>query len=85
MSDRVVFLQQDLFEADLADASVITMYCLPALNMRLQPALRSLKAGTRIVSHNYDMGPAWSPRGRSSWRTASFTSGLFPGADGGIH
>ena len=61
VSDRVVFLQQDLFEANLAEASVIAMYLLPAMNARLQPRLRSLKAGTRIVSHNYDMGPAWKP------------------------
>jgi len=61
VSDRVVFLQQDLFEADLAEASVIAMYLLPAMNVRLQPRLRSLKKGTRIVSHNYDMGPAWKP------------------------
>jgi SAM-dependent methyltransferase len=61
VSNRVVFLQQDLFEADLAEASVIAMYLLPAMNARLQPRLRSLKAGTRIVSHNYDMGPAWKP------------------------
>jgi len=61
VSDRVVFLQQDLFEANLAEASVIAMYLLPAMNARLQPRLRSLKAGTRIVSHNYNMGPAWKP------------------------
>jgi tRNA G37 N-methylase Trm5 len=61
VSDRVLFLQQDLFEADLAEASVVAMYLLPAMNVRLQPRLRSLKAGTRIVSHNYDMGPAWKP------------------------
>jgi len=61
VSDRVTFLQQDLFAADLAEASVVAMYLLPAINARLQPRLRSLKAGTRIVSHNYDMGPAWKP------------------------
>jgi len=61
VADRVVFLQQDLFEADLTEASVVAMYLLPAINARLQPRLRSLKAGTRIVSHNYDMGPAWKP------------------------
>ena len=42
VSNRVVFLQQDLFEADLAEASVIAMYLLPAMNARLQPRLRSL-------------------------------------------
>jgi len=61
VADRVVFIQQDLFEANLAEASVVAMYLLPAINARLEPRLRSLKPGTRIVSHNYDMGPAWKP------------------------
>ncbi len=61
VSDRVTFLQQDLFTTDLSAATVIAMYLLPNLNARLAPALRALKPGTRIVSHNYDMGPAWKP------------------------
>jgi tRNA G37 N-methylase Trm5 len=61
VSDRVEFLQQDLFTADLSQATVIAMYLLPHLNARLEPRLRGLKRGTRIVSHNYDMGPAWKP------------------------
>jgi SAM-dependent methyltransferase len=61
VSDRVEFLQQDLFEADLSSGTVIAMYLLPAMNVRLQPKLRALKPGTRIVSHNYDMGAAWKP------------------------
>jgi predicted TPR repeat methyltransferase len=61
VSDRVQFLQQDLFEADLSGATVVAMYLLPALNARLHPKLRALKPGTRIVSHNYDMGDAWKP------------------------
>jgi SAM-dependent methyltransferase len=61
VSDRVEFLQQDLFVADLSGATVIAMYLLPAINARLQPKLRGLKPGTRIVSHNYDMGNAWKP------------------------
>ncbi|HUR35922.1 MAG TPA: methyltransferase domain-containing protein [Vicinamibacterales bacterium] len=61
VSDRVEFLQQDLFEADLSEATVIAMYLLPAINARLHPKLRALKAGTRIVSHNYDMGTLWKP------------------------
>jgi tRNA G37 N-methylase Trm5 len=61
VSDRVEFLQQDLFEADLSSATVIAMYLLPAMNVRLLPKLRALKSGTRIVSHNYDMGTAWKP------------------------
>ena len=61
VSDRVEFVQQDLFEADLSRATVVAMYLLPALNTRLLPTLRALKPGTRIVSHNYDMGPGWKP------------------------
>lgn len=61
VSDRVEFRQADLFETDYSEATVVAMYLLPAMNVRLQPTLRSLKPGTRIVSHNYDMGPAWKP------------------------
>lgn len=61
VSDRVEFRLQDLFEADLSEATVIAMYLLPTLNARLLPRLRALDRGTRIVSHNYDMGPAWKP------------------------
>ena len=51
---------QDLFDTDLSQASVITMYLLPAVNMQLRPKLLALKPGTRIVSHDWDMG-AWLP------------------------
>lgn len=61
VADRVVFLEQDLFESNLSEATVVAMYLLPHMNVRLQPKLRALKPGTRIVSHNYDMGPAWKP------------------------
>jgi tRNA G37 N-methylase Trm5 len=61
VSDRVEFVQQDLFEADLSSATVIAMYLLPAINARLAPRFRALKSGTRIVSHNYDMGASWKP------------------------
>ncbi|MEQ1908386.1 MAG: methyltransferase domain-containing protein [Vicinamibacterales bacterium] len=61
VNERVEFVQQDLFEADLSRATVIAMYLLPAINARLLPTLRRLQPGTRIVSHNYDMGPGWKP------------------------
>jgi precorrin-6B methylase 2 len=61
VSHRVTFLQQDLFTADLSAATVIAMYLLPAINEKLAPTFRALKPGTRIVSHNYDMGTAWKP------------------------
>lgn len=61
VADRVTFIQADLFASDLTAATVVTMYLLPQVNARLVPTLRALKPGTRIVSHNYDMGPAWKP------------------------
>jgi SAM-dependent methyltransferase len=56
----VDFKEQDLFETDLTQASVITMYLLPDVNLKLKPALQKLKPGTRIVSHDWDMGD-WQP------------------------
>ena len=55
------FLNQDLFETDLSPATVITLYLLPTLNVKLMPALKALKPGTRIVSHSFDMGTHWPP------------------------
>jgi SAM-dependent methyltransferase len=52
----VDFKIQDLFETDLSQATVITMYLLPDVNLKLRPALQKLKPGTRIVSHDWDMG-----------------------------
>ena len=61
VTDRVRFVQQDLFQTDFREATVVTLYLLPAVNMRLRPKLLSdLKPGTRVVSHNYDMGD-WTP------------------------
>lgn len=59
VADRVQFIQGDLFEVDLSEATVVTLYLLPAINRRLEPRLRRLRAGTRIVSHNYDFGESW--------------------------
>jgi predicted RNA methylase len=61
VGDKVKFLNQDLFETDLTPATVITLYLLPALNVKLMPTLKKLKPGTRIVSHSFDMGSAWPP------------------------
>jgi ribosomal protein L11 methylase PrmA len=61
VSDRVKFFQQDLFETDIKEATVVTLYLLPDINLKLRPKLLSdLKPGTRVVSHNYDMGD-WKP------------------------
>jgi len=57
----VKFIEQDLFEASIGDATVVTLYLLPAVNLKLRPKLlRDLKPGTRIVSHSFDMGD-WKP------------------------
>jgi tRNA G37 N-methylase Trm5 len=56
---KVKFLTQDLFETDLSPATVITLYLLPSLNVKLMPKLKQLKPGTRIVSHSFDMGSEW--------------------------
>jgi len=58
----VSFRQEDLFKADFRNASVVTLYLLPELNEKLRPRLwAELKPGTRIVSHQFDMGD-WQPR-----------------------
>jgi SAM-dependent methyltransferase len=57
VSKRIVFREADLFEMDLKDATVVTLYLLPALNERLRPKLfRELRPGTRVVSNSFDMG-----------------------------
>lgn len=62
VTDRVSFVQGDLFQADLSEATVVTLYLLPNINLRLRPKLlKELKAGTRVVSHNYGMGE-WKAR-----------------------
>lgn len=61
VSDRVRFVQQDLFKTELREASVVTLYLLPDLMERLIPRfLKDLKPGTRIVSHTWEMGD-WKP------------------------
>ena len=59
VGDRVKFLNQDLFTTDISEATVVTLYLLPSLNLKLLPKLnKELKPGTRIVSHAFDMGEA---------------------------
>ena len=61
VGDRVRFLNEDLFDANIGDATVVTLYLLPSLNLKLIPKLLAdLKPGTRIVSHAFDMG-SWKP------------------------
>lgn len=71
---NVEFRQGDLFDLDLKPATVITMYLLPAVNLRLRPSILALTPGTRIVSHAFDMGD-WEPDRREEVEAAgtSFT------------
>ena len=61
VSDKVTFIKQNLFEADISEATVLTMYLLPKINLQLRPKLfRDIRPGTRIVSHDFHMGE-WAP------------------------
>jgi predicted RNA methylase len=59
VGDKVKFLNQDLFETDISEATVVTLYLLPDLNVKLIPKLKALRKGTRIVSHSFSMGTEW--------------------------
>jgi ribosomal protein L11 methylase PrmA len=63
VSDRVEFRRQDLFDTDMRDATVVTLYLGEAINLRVRPKLQSeLRPGTRVVSHAFNMGD-WIPDG----------------------
>lgn len=62
VSDRVRFVNDSLFTADIGEATVVTLYLLQSVNERLRPKLvRELKPGARVVSHVFNMGPEWPP------------------------
>src|SRR5262245_7490876 len=62
VADRVTFRSDDLFDADLSDATVVTLYLSYNMNLRLRPKLlRELRPGSRIVSHDFDLGADWLP------------------------
>jgi SAM-dependent methyltransferase len=77
LGNKATFVQADLFTVDLSKASVITMFLLPTINLKLRPSLLDLKPGTRIVSNTFDMAE-WEPDDRkvigpdgcTSWCTA---------------
>ncbi|HRO49343.1 MAG TPA: class I SAM-dependent methyltransferase [Hyphomicrobium sp.] len=60
VSDKVTFKEQDLFETELGDATVITLFLLTSINLKLRPDLLKLAPGTRILSYNFGMGE-WKP------------------------
>jgi SAM-dependent methyltransferase len=61
-ADRIHFVEGDLFQVPIADATVVTLYLMPSVNERLRPRLLAeLRPGTRVVSHDFDMGTPWKP------------------------
>ena len=78
VSDKATFMKADIFESDFSKATVITLFLLPQLNLKLRPTLLNLKPGTRIVSNSFTMDD-WQPDetatvsdGCTSWCTALF-------------
>lgn len=60
VGDKAVFRQADVFQSDFSQATVVTMYLLPSLNLKLRPTILQMRPGTRIVSHSFDMDE-WKP------------------------
>ena len=75
VSDRAEFASQDFFETDLSKATVVTMYLLPEVNLKLRPKLLTLKPGTRLVSHDWNMRD-WEPDETIELRTPEKPVGL---------
>jgi SAM-dependent methyltransferase len=81
VEEKVKFEENDLFKADIARATVVTLYLLPSVNERLKPKLlKELKPGTRIVSHQFDMGD-WRPERRTEVGGRPVYLWIVPAAD----
>jgi len=81
VEEKVKFEENDLFKADIARATVVTLYLLPSVNERLKPKLlKELKPGTRIVSHQFDMGD-WKPERQAEVGNRPVYLWIVPGAD----
>lgn len=82
VAERARFEKADIFESDFSKADVITMYLLPHLNLRLRHRILALKAGTRVVSHEFRMG-RWRPDETARIGSASVHLWLVPANAGG--
>jgi hypothetical protein len=60
VGDKATFVQGDIFESDFSQATVVTLFLLSGLNLKLRPILLDMKPGTRVVSNTFDMGD-WKP------------------------
>ena len=66
--ERTEFIRGDIFRHDFSEATVLTLYLLPELNLRLRPQILALKPGTRVVSHSFKMGD-WTPEATRTVKT----------------
>ena len=79
VTDRVRFIEGDLFETDISEATVVTLYLLTRLNEKLKPKLlRDLQPGTRVVSHAFDMGD-WAPEQKAQVAASTVYLWRIPG------
>jgi len=92
VASKASFVKADLFETDFSKASVITMFLLPDINLKLRPKILALKPGTRIVSNSFDMGDWEADQTatlsaeagcKASWCTALFW--IVPARAAGTH
>ncbi|GAA5234547.1 SAM-dependent methyltransferase [Verticiella sediminum] len=83
VADQVKFAQGDVFETDFSYASIVAMYLLPTLNLRLRPQLLAMAPGTRIVTHAFDMG-AWTPDERTEVQGRDGHLWIVPANAGGV-
>lgn len=60
VTDKVEFIEGNIFNIDFSEATVLFLYLFPEVNMKLRPRILEMKPGTRVISHNYDMGD-WKP------------------------
>lgn len=82
VAGRATIVQGDIFETDFSAASVVTLYLLPELNLRLRPTILKMKPGTRVVSHSFLMDD-WEPDDRSSTEDGQAYLWIVPANVGG--
>jgi hypothetical protein len=82
VQDRVTIVQGDIFAADFGDATVVTLYLLPELNLRLRPTLLAMRPGTRVVSYSFTMFD-WQPDDYVDTEQGSAYFWIVPAAVGG--
>lgn len=68
VTDKVRFIEGDIFKEDFSQATVLTLYLLPTVNLKLRPKILEMKPGTRVVSHNYHMDD-WEPEKTKEMQT----------------